>query len=184
MPTRATITFDASGRLCLHPTARSMLEPIPERYRRVDAGEWQPVALATARVAYDAVGKRLIGRRAGQWRHNSVRLEISLWNATHGADGINAFVNDVTLAGAGQTAFYGNTQIFGFYGSDRFGCAGQPNQSEYRLASNLEPPSPAMESLVARRSLASWFSSPWVNNRVDPTRMALGGTTSTSLRTR
>src|SRR5215831_20815572 len=37
-----------------------------------------------------------------------------LWNAVHGADGINAFVNDVTLAGAGQTAFYKNSQLLGF----------------------------------------------------------------------
>src|SRR5215831_21398102 len=99
-----------------------------------------------------------------------------LWNAVHGADGINAFVNDVTLAGAGQTAFYKNSQLLGF--TSRIVLDAQGNQ----ISPNTARPDVALGANVTcnggncnTQVAGSWFSSPWVNNRVDPTRMALGG---------
>jgi hypothetical protein len=40
-----------------------------------------------------------------------------LWNAVQGADGVNAFVNDVTLAASGRTVFY--TSIFNLFQAAR-----------------------------------------------------------------
>src|SRR5215831_8090970 len=100
-----------------------------------------------------------------------------LWNAVHGADGINAFVNDVTLAGAGQTAFYKNSQNLGVM--SRIVLDAQGNQ----ISPNTANPNTALGAnvtcnggnLCSTQVAGTYFKSPWVNNRVDPTRMALGG---------
>ena len=68
-----------------------------------------PAALAAAEYLSEPVdGKRLI--TAAQ--DNGVTIQSGRntpqWNAVMGADGVNAFVNDVTLAAAGQTVFYGS----------------------------------------------------------------------------
>ncbi len=152
-----------------------------KQYRRVDALNGNVSVLKPYAVGYDAVGKRLIAAA----QDNGVTIQSGrnnlLWNATHGADGINAFVNDVTLAGAGQTAFYRNSQDLGFM--TRIVLDAQGNQ----ISPNTANPAVAIGANVTCNGIAcstavagSWFSSPWVNNRVDPTRMALGGTTSTS----
>src|SRR5262249_58666920 len=85
-------------------------------------------------------------------------------------------VNDVTLAGAGQTAFYKNSQLLGF--TSRIVLDAQGNQ----ISPNTARPDVALGANVTcnggncnTQVAGSWFSSPWVNNRVDPTRMALGG---------
>jgi hypothetical protein len=101
-----SLTFDANGRLVITSDGGIYARTNPGS----NAGAWsslngnvsvfQPYA-----VGYDAVGKRLIAAA----QDNGAAIQSSrnnlLWNAVHGADGINAFVNDVTLAGAGQTAF-------------------------------------------------------------------------------
>ena len=83
----------------------------------------------------------------------------------------------MTLAGAGQTAFYKNSQFLGF--TSRIVLDAQGNQ----ISPNTADPTIALGANVTCNSgnpcstqvAGSWFSSPWVNNRVDPTRMALGG---------
>jgi hypothetical protein len=128
-------------------------------------------------VGYDAVGKRLIAAA----QDNGVAIQSSannlLWNAVHGADGINAFVNDVTLAGVGQTAFYKNSQFLGF--TSRIVLDAQGNQ----ISPNTVDPNSGLGANVTCNGgnpcsavvVGSWFSSPWINNSVDPTRMALAG---------
>src|SRR5215471_2845540 len=172
-----SLTFDANGRLVLTSDGGIYARTNPGS----NAGAWsslngnvsvfQPYA-----VGYDAVGKRLIA--AGQ--DNGVAIQSSrnnlLWNAVHGADGINAFVNDVTLAGAGQTAFYKNSQDLSVMSRivlDAQGNQINPNTAnpDVALGANVTCNGGNCNTQVA----GSWFSSPWVNNRVDPTRMALGG---------
>jgi hypothetical protein len=94
-----SLTFDANGRLVITSDGGIYARTNPGS----NAGAWsslngnvsvfQPYA-----VGYDAVGKRLIAAA----QDNGAAIQSSrnnlLWNAVHGADGINAFVNDVTLA--------------------------------------------------------------------------------------
>src|SRR5215831_18660105 len=173
-----SLTFDANGRLVLTSDGGIYARTNPGS----NAGAWsslngnvsvfQPYA-----VGYDAVGKRLIA--AGQ--DNGVAIQSSRnnlrWNVVQAGDGINAFVNDVTLAGAGQTAFYKNNQTLG--NMSRIVLDAQGNQ----ISPNTANPNAALGAKVTcnggnpcnTQVAGTWFVSPWVNNRVDPTRMALGG---------
>ncbi len=96
------IAFDANGRLILTSDGTIYARTNPHN----DSGVWSWLsgnvsAFETYSVGYDAVGKRLI--TAAQ--DNGVTIQSArnapLWNAVQGADGVNAFVNDVTLAAIG-----------------------------------------------------------------------------------
>ena len=99
-----------------------------------------------------------------------------LWNAVLGADGINVFVNDVTLKASGRSAFYANTQGDNGKGlgdpiriiRDAQGNFGSPNSVEANVTCNGGQ---QCNDVV----VGNWSGSPWVNNRIDPTHMALGG---------
>jgi outer membrane autotransporter protein len=170
------ITFDANGRLILTSDGTIYARTNPQD----NTGAWTRLsgnlsAFETLRVAYDAVGKRLMVAA----QDNGVTIQSArnspLWNATHGADGQNAFINDVTLAGAGRSAFYGNTQGLGFLARIVLDAAGNqisPNTAGFGVGAAVTCNGIACSTAVA----GSWFSSPWVNNRIDPTRMAFGGT--------
>src|SRR5262245_47831439 len=170
------ITFDANGRLILTSDGTIYARTNPQN----DTGEWTKLsgnicASEVNRVAFDAVCKLLI--TAAQ--DNGVTIQSSrnapLWNAVQGADGINAFVNDVTLAATGRSVFYANFQNLGTPARiilDTQGNIVSPNTVAFwhvgtSVTCNGMPCGAAV--------LGSWFSSPWVNNRVDPTRMAFGG---------
>ena len=172
-----SLTFDANGRLVLTSDGGIYAKTNPGS----NAGAWtsmngnvtvfQPYA-----VGYDAVGKRLIAAA----QDNGVAIQSSrnnlLWNAVHGADGINAFVNDVTLAGVGQTAFYKNSQGLGFM--SRIVLDAQGNQ----ISPNTANPNVAIGANVTcnggnpcnTQVVGTQFTSPWVNNRVDPDSDGLG----------
>jgi autotransporter-associated beta strand protein len=169
------ITFDANGRLILTSDGTIYARTSPQN----DTGVWTRLsgnlsAFETGRVAYDAVGKRLI--TAAQ--DNGVTIQSArnapLWNAVQGADGINAFVNDVTLAATGRSVFYANTQNLGFTSRiiiDAQGNFVSPNTSFWGFGAAVTCNGiPCNAAVIGTR-----FSSPWVNNRVDPTRMAFGG---------
>src|SRR5262249_49724255 len=97
-----------------------------------------------------------------------------LWNAVMGADGINAFVNDVTLAGSGRSVFYANTQKLGFPARIIMNLQGQfvgPQTADWGFGAKVTCNGTDCSSAV----VGVWDGSPWVNNRVDPTRMAFGG---------
>src|SRR5262249_41159028 len=109
------ITFDANGRLILATDGTIYARTNPQN----DTGVWTRLsgnisAFETYKVAYDGVGKRL--DTAAQ--DNGVTIQSTrnapVWKAVQGADGINAFVNDVTLAASGRSVFYANTQTLGF----------------------------------------------------------------------
>jgi autotransporter-associated beta strand protein len=173
-----TLTFDANGRLVLTSDGGIYARTNPAS----NAGAWTSLngnvqTLEPYAVGYDAVGKRLIVAA----QDNGVAIQSGrnslLWNATHGADGVNAFVNDVTLAGAGQTAFYQNSQGLGF--TSRIVLDAQGNQ----ISPNTADPTVSLGTTVTCNGgtacntavVGATFVSPWVNNRVDPTRMAFGG---------
>jgi autotransporter-associated beta strand protein len=170
------ITFDANGRLILTSDGTIYARTNPQN----DTGVWTRLsgnisAFEVYSVAYDAVGKRLI--TAAQ--DNGVTIQSSrnapLWNAVQGADGINAFVNDVTLAATGRSVFYANTQGLNFTARiivDAQGNFVSPTTAFWGFGAEVTCNGMACADAVT----GSHFFSPWVNNRVDPTRMAFGGT--------
>jgi hypothetical protein len=170
------IAFDANGRMIVTSDGTIYARTNPQS----DTGVWTLLsgnisAFEVATVAYDAVGKRL----AAAAQDNGVTIQSArnapLWNAVMGADGINVFVNDVTLAAAGRSVFYANTQELGFPARiirDKQGNFVGPNTSGWGFGAAVRFCSGSdCDTAVA----GVWDGSPWVNNRIDPTRMALGG---------
>jgi hypothetical protein len=170
------IAFDANGRMIVTSDGTIYARTNPQN----DSGVWTRLsgnisAFEVYSVAYDAVGKRLV--TAAQ--DNGVTIQSArnapLWNAVQGADGINAFVNDVSLAASGRSVFYANTQGLGFTSRiivDAQGNFVSPNTSAWGFGAAVTCGGTDCASAVT----GSWDGSPWVNNRIDPTRMALGGT--------
>jgi hypothetical protein len=108
------IAFDANGRLIVTSDGTIYARTNPQS----DSGAWSRIsgnvsAFEVYKVGYDAVGKRLTAAA----QDNGVTIQSGrnapLWNAVMGADGINLFVNDVTLAASGRSVFYGATQNLG-----------------------------------------------------------------------
>ena len=176
-PTRAPSRSTRTDGLYSRPMAQSMRRTNPQN----DTGAWTRLSgncllSKPARVGYDAVGKRLI--TAAQ--DNGVTIQSArnapLWNAVQGADGINAFVNDVTLAATGRSVFYGEYSRPWFHVPNHHRRAGQLRQSEYLgLGSRSYGHLQWHRIATTSRQPGRRFGSPWVNNRVDPTRMAFGG---------
>jgi outer membrane autotransporter protein len=178
------ITFDANGRLILTSDGTVYARTNPQN----NSGVWSRLsgnvsAFETYVVGYDAVGKRLI--TAAQ--DNGVTIQSArnapLWNAVQGADGVNAFVNDVTLAASGRTVFY--TSIFNLEQAARIildarGNFVSPDTVDFARGTKVTCTHNAThgecKDVVEGAAPDSGFSTSWVNNRVDPTRMAFGGT--------
>jgi outer membrane autotransporter protein len=170
------IAFDANGTLIVTSDGTIYARTNPHN----DSGVWTRIsgnisAFEVYNVAYDAVGKRL----AAAAQDNGVSLQPTrnapLWNAVIGADGINVFVNDVTLAASGWSVFYANFQELGFPARiirDRQGnfIGPQTSGSGFGAAVRFCNGSDCDTAVSG-----VWFSSPWVNNRIDPTRMAVAG---------
>ena len=174
------IAFDANGRMIVTSDGTIYARTNPQS----DTGVWTRIsgdmsaisAFEVYNVAYDAVGKRL----AAAAQDNGVTIQSGrnapLWNAVLGADGVNVFVNDVTLKGSSRSAFYANTQGDSPKGlgdpiriiRDAQGNFGSPNTKQAAVTCD----GGECQNVV----VGSWFGSPWVNNRIDPTRMALAGT--------
>ena len=178
------IAFDANGRLILTSDGTVYARTNPHN----DSGGWARLsgnisAFETYVVGYDAIGKRLI--TAAQ--DNGVTIQSArnapLWNAVQGADGVNAFVNDVTLAASGRSVFY--TSIFNLFQAARIimdarGNVVSPNNVDFAVGTKVTCTHMATHGectdVVEGAAPDSGFSSKWVNNHVDPTRMAFGGT--------
>src|SRR5581483_8683560 len=131
-----SIAFDANGRLILTSDGGIYARTNPQN----NTGAWSSLIgnmslfASTHAVAYDAIGKRLM--TAAQDTGVTIQSAPNnlFYKATNGADGINAFINDVTLAGAKQTAFYGNTQGLGTMARvvlDQQGNAISPNTAVF-----------------------------------------------------
>ena len=169
------ITFDASGRLILTSDGTVYARTNPQN----DSGVWSSLsgnvsAFQVYSVAYDAVGRRLI--TAGQ--DNGVTIQSArnapLGNAVMGADGVNVFVNDVTLAGTGRTAFYANTDDFFRPARIIYDAQGR-NVTPHNTAGWGVGAKVTCNNHACDEEITAGFSSAWVNNRVDRTRMAIGG---------
>jgi hypothetical protein len=178
------IAFDANGRLILTSDGTVYARTNPQN----DSGVWTRLsgnisAFETYVVGYDAVGKRLIAAA----QDNGVTIQSArgalLWNAVQGADGVNAFVNDVTLAASGRTVFY--TSIFNLFQAARIildtrGNFVSPDTVDFARGTKVTCTHNASHGectdVVEGAAPDSGFSTKWVNNRVDPTRMAFGGT--------
>jgi autotransporter-associated beta strand protein len=171
------LTFDANGRLVLTNDAGIYARTSPQN----DTGAWTSLTgnlalLQPYSVAYDAVGKRLIAAA----QDNGVAIQSGrnqlLWNATNTSDGINAFVNDVTLAGAGLTAFYQTNLAL-------TGISRIVMDAHGKIISPQTAGSEVLGAAITcnggncdnAQVVGVWDGSPWVNNRIDTTRMALGG---------
>ena len=163
------LTFDTNGRLILTSDGTIYARTNPQS----DSGVWTRIggnisAFEVYTVAYDAVGKRL----AAAAQDNGVTIQSGrnapLWNAVQEADGINVFVNDVTLAATGRTAFYANFQTLGTPARiilDKQGSVVSPNTVAFwHVGTSVTCNGmPCADAVTGRQ-----FSSPWVNNRVDP----------------
>jgi hypothetical protein len=170
------ITIDANGRLILTSDGTIYARTSPQN----DTGVWSRLsgnlsAFETYNVAYDAVNKRLITAAQDSGVTIQSARNSPLWNSIKGADGINAFVNDVTLASTGRSVFYATTQDLDFPVRiivDAQGNIVSPNTTGFGIGTDV-----TCNGITCRNAVTgSSFKSPWVNNRIDPTRMAFGGT--------
>jgi autotransporter-associated beta strand protein len=169
------LTFDANGRLILTSDGGIYVRTNPQN----DTGVWTRLsgnlsAFEVYRIAYDAVGKRLAVAAQDTGVTIQSARNAPLWNAVMGADGINVFVNDVTLAAAGKSVFYANTQDFGTPARiirDAQGNFVSPNTSAFKFGATVTCDGTDCATAV----VGTQFASPWVNNSVDRTRMALAG---------
>ena len=178
------IAFDANGRLIVTSDGTIYVRTNPQS----DTGVWTRLsgnisAFQTYVVGYDAVGKRLIAAA----QDNGVTIQSARnsprWNAVQGADGVNAFVNDVTLAASGLTAFYTSYYAFGAPTRTIIDASGHVvSQNSFSFAvgtavtCTLGATHGQCADVVAGADSQFAFNTQWVNNRVDPTRMALSGT--------
>ena len=140
---------------------------------RSDSGTWKglngPSVFQTYAVAYDGLGKRLITAAQDSGVTIQSTRNSKQWNTVDGADGINAFVNDVTLAGSGYSVFYATNQSLG-----------QPTRIILDKNGNYISPNTANSYFGANVTFSTNvfglnFNSPWIRNRQDPTLMALAG---------
>jgi hypothetical protein len=184
------LAFDANGRLILTSDGTIYARTNPHN----DSGVWSSLsgnvsAFETYVVGYDAIGKRLITAAQDNGVTIQSARDAPLWNAVNGADGVNAFVNDVTLAASSRTAS-GRTVIYhSIYNlgqaariiMDASGTIVSPNTRDFakgtRVTCTLGASHGECTDIVAgaNNPNEAVFNS-WVNNRVDPTRMAFGGT--------
>ena len=166
-----SLAFDGSGNLLMSSDGGIYLRTQPQS----SSGVWQQLnnaGLAVFEVygiAYDANSKRLIAAAQDNGATIQSAPGSALYNAVSGADGINAVVNDKTLAGQGLSAIYVTDDSL--------------NISRIILNSNGQIVSPNTTGVYGfganvnfdRNVIGTWFSSPLVLNKVDPTRFAVGG---------
>ena len=166
-----SLAFDGSGNLLMSSDGGIYLRTQPQS----SSGVWQQLNNAGLAVfedygiAYDANSKRLIAAAQDNGATIQSAPGSALYNAVFGADGTNAVVNDKTLAGQGLSAVYVTDDSF--------------NISRIILNSNGQIVSPNTTGVYGfganvnfdRNVIGQWFSSPLVLNKVDPTRIAVGG---------
>jgi len=169
------IAFDANGRLLLSSDGTIYARTNPQNA----TGSWSSIGgnlslFENYSVTYDAVGKRLMAAA----QDNGVTIQSArnapLWNAVEGADGTNAFVNDVTLKASGYSVFYGSGDSLS--GATRFVLDKQSNPIGTNNTGTYGSGTAVTCGGADCGSLPGVvFESPWVANRIDPTRMALAG---------
>jgi autotransporter-associated beta strand protein len=172
-----SLAFLPNGNLILTGDGGVYVRTQPES----NTGVWQGLNGAglstfnTYAIGYDAVGNRLIAAAQDGGVSIQSARNSNTWNNVVGSDGTAAFVNDVTLKGLGYSVFYGTaanlstpTRII----MNQQGNIISPNTAVYDIGTNVTCNGGQNCSGVVS---GYYFSSPWINNRSDPTLMAMGG---------
>jgi autotransporter-associated beta strand protein len=167
------ITFDSSGNLILTSDGSIYLRTSPQ----TDSGNWQRVngdlsAFEVYKVAYDAVSKRL----SVAAQDNGVAIQSgpgnARWNAVQGADGLNVAINDTTLTG--KSAVYSTFYSLGGFSRIVLDASGKqisPNTAAFGYGAQVT----CNKSDCASQVSGSYFYSPVVLNKVNPTLIAMAG---------
>jgi autotransporter-associated beta strand protein len=169
-PDARALTFDASGRLILTSDGGIYARTLPQS----NAGVWQGLngnlqLYELYGIAYDAVSKRLVV--SAQDNGSSIQSAPGnrLFNQIGAGDGINAVVNDKTLGI--RSAIYTSFQFVG--GLQRNILDSQGNIVSPKSGPAYAPGVPV--NFTNGPISGAWFGSPLVLNRIDPTRIAVGG---------
>ena len=171
------LVFDAAGNLLFGGDGGIYLRTNPQS----DSGTWQGMNTSTLQirepyaVAYGAnAGRFIVAAQdtgvAIQSAPNSV-----FFNAIQPADGVNAVVSDTTFAN--QSVYYSSYYQFGQLGRlvlDSQGNRVSPGSLPYGV--NVKCNGGQCENEVAGASDMNAFTTPFVLNRADPTRIAMAGT--------
>lgn len=166
-----SLAFDGSGNLLMSSDGGIYLRTQPQ----TSAGVWQQLnnsglsLFEAYSVAYDANSKRL----AVAAQDNGVTIQSApgsvFYNAVYGADGTNVVINDKTLSTQGLSAFYVTDDIFNVSRIilDAQGRIVSPNTTgTYGFGAYVN-----FDTAITD----AYFSSPLVLNKVDPTRLAVAG---------
>ena len=161
------LAFDANGRLILVGDGGIYTRSQPQ----TTAGSWVGLNNLSVReigsIGYDAVTKRIAvaAQDTGVAIQNAPNA--TQYAAVNGGDGTNVAINDRTLAG--RSAVYTSSQNLG--GLTRFVFDAQGNAVGPAGGANVQCNGIACTTAVA----GNVFSAPFVLNRVDPSRIAMGG---------
>jgi autotransporter-associated beta strand protein len=173
------MTFDSQGNLILSSDGGIYLRNNP-----TGAGSWQGMngnlsVFEPYQVAFDANSK--LAAVAAQ--DNGVSLQSApgslLYNAIHQGDGNNVSFNDRTLASSGLSALYSTSQNLGSLSRMILNSAGQI------VSPFPDPANPGGVAITCDggqdcgTEVGAQFGSPFTLNRIDPTRIALGGNVGT-----
>ena len=165
--TRA-FAFDGSGRLILVSDGGVYARSNPQS----DNGQWTGLhdglsAFQVYTIAYDANSNRLFTASQDTGVSMQTESQGKRYTALQGADGVNVTVNDQTLSGSGLSAVYSSYQSLG-------------GLARLVIDSNGQAISPGGVTGVPVNTdisvVGSNFMSPFILNRTDPTRIAIGGT--------
>ena len=173
--TRA-IAFDASGRLILSSDGGVYARTLPQ----TSAGVWQGLngnlsVFASYGIAYDANNKRL----ALAAQDNGVTIQATpgqtAFNALAGADGVNVSINDRTVAGTSVLyESYFNLGGLSRHVLDANGNTVSPKNNTWGSGTTITC-NGGNDCGDGTQVVGVWFSSPFVLNRIDPSRIAIGG---------
>ena len=169
-PDARALTFDASGRLILTSDGGIYARTLPQS----NAGVWQGLngnlqVYELYGIAYDGVSKRLVVSAQDNGSSIQTAPGNGLFNQIGAGDGINAVVNDKTLGD--RSAIYTSFQFLG--GLQRNILDSQGNIISPKSGPAYAPGVPV--NFTNGPISGAWFSSPFVLNRIDPTRIAVGG---------
>jgi hypothetical protein len=165
------LAFDSSGRLIMTGDGGIYARTNPQ-----GSGTWQNLngnlsGFEAYNVAYDANSKRLVVAAQDNGVAYQSGVNKPLFNSIQGGDGLNAVLNDRSLNR--QTAIYTTFQQLGGFSRlvvDANGNAVSPTPNPSGI------PITCNGGLSCRGQVAgSYFASPVVLNRVNPTRIAIGG---------
>jgi autotransporter-associated beta strand protein len=169
-PDARALTFDASGRLILTSDGGIYARTLSQS----NAGVWQGLngnlqVYELYGIAYDGVSKRLVVSAQDNGSSIQTAPGNRLFNQIGAGDGINAVVNDKTLGD--RSAIYTSFQFLG--GLQRNILDSQGNIISPKSGPAYAPGVPV--NFTNGPISGAWFSSPFVLNRIDPTRIAVGG---------